>query len=324
MNWFRDIQGAINYIENNLFKNIGVEDVAKHLNYSTSHFQKMFLVGIGLSISEYLKNRRLSVAGQELKNSKSKVIDVALKYGYETSESFTRAFARFHGFNPSKIHSSENRLKYFNPLTIQINIQGGFIMSENLISNVEKIVKTIEYKGVIFEVVERPDVIWVGCVDYATNNGDEPNIDKTLKRYREELIEVPKQDLINPGWSASISINYSCDDKPSGIMFAQETYSNEQDERYDLVTQSGGLWLRTGSNEESDNALLGRGSMGLWEYFGILESVAEENGYAQNPDVHMQIEYHCHAEYDTPPHTSFAYIPIVAEQFTPRSNADYA
>jgi hypothetical protein len=172
-------------------------------------------------------------------------------------------------------------------------------------------VQTITYKGVEFEIIERPDVIWVGCVDYANNNSDESDIGNTLKRYREELIEVPKQELINSGWSASLSINYGCDDKPCGIMFAQETYSNKQDKRYDLFTQPCGLWLRVSITAETDASLLGRGSHGSWEYFGVLNTVAEENGYKQNPDVHIQVEYHYHAEYDTPPHTNFAYIPIL-------------
>ena len=232
MKWIGEAQKAIHYIENNLFEGITVDDVANHLSYSNNHLQKMFLVAVGLSVTEYIKYRRLSVAGQELADAKSKVVDVALKYGYEAPESFTRAFTRFHGFSPSKIHVSENHLKCFNPLSIQVNITGGFIMSKKLTSNVETLVKTILYKGAEFEIIKRPDVIWVGCVDYATNNNDESDIEKTLRRYREELIEIPKHDLVNPGWSASLSLNYDNNDEPCGIMFAQETYSDKQDERY--------------------------------------------------------------------------------------------
>jgi hypothetical protein len=178
---------------------------------------------------------------------------------------------------------------------------------------VEKLVETLTYKGVEFEVVERPDVIWVGCVDYAVNNIDESDIGATLKRYREELINVTKQDLIDPDWSAALSINYCCDEKPCGIMFAQETYSNKQDERYDLFTQPEGLWLRV-KNDKSAAALLGKESAETHEYFSgerkILRAVAEANGYKQNPDILVEIEYHCHAEYGNPTHTNYAYIPI--------------
>lgn len=156
---------------------------------------------------------------------------------------------------------------------------------------VEKIVQTITYKGVEFEVVERPDVIWVGCVAYADNNSDPafPDDDmKLLKRYQ-SLIDVPKQDLINPNWSASISINYYTNDKPSGIMFAQETYSDKQDKRYDLFTQPGGLWIRL-LNDKSAAALLGKKNPASYEYYTeaqIMQNAAKENSYMQNPDVHV-------------------------------------
>ncbi|HML48751.1 MAG TPA: hypothetical protein PKE04_18575 [Clostridia bacterium] len=176
---------------------------------------------------------------------------------------------------------------------------------------VEKHIQTLLYKGVELEVVERPDVLWVGCVDYADNDRDESDIGATLKRYREELIDIPKRELINPDWGAALSINYDCGDKPCGIMFAQETYTSDQDGRYELFTQPGGLWLRI-RNDKNAAALLGKESAAPYEYFAgqVLQNAAKENGYEQNPEVHVQVEYHCHAEYETPPHTSYAYIPI--------------
>lgn len=183
-----------------------------------------------------------------------------------------------------------------------------------LIHPIEKLIKTISFKGVEFEIVERPDVIWVGCVDYSNNNTDESDITSTLKRYREELINITKNDLINPGWSAAISINYTCSDKPCGIMFAMETYSDKQDKRYDLFTQPGGLWLRI-LNDNKAAALLGKENVQPFEYFAearILQNAAKENGYIQNPNVHVQVEYHCHDEYNNPPHSNYAYIPIIS------------
>jgi hypothetical protein len=178
---------------------------------------------------------------------------------------------------------------------------------------IEKPVKTIAYRGVEMQVVERPDVIWVGCVDYAPDNSGESDIAATLKRYREELIDIQKRAEINPDWSAALSINYTCPDRPCGIMFAQETYSAEQDGRYDLFTQPGGLWLKL-KNDRRAAALLGKESAAPFEYFAeprIMQNAALENGYMQNPDVHIQVEYHCHAEYGTPPHTNYAYIPVI-------------
>ena len=173
---------------------------------------------------------------------------------------------------------------------------------------IEKTVETITYKGVEFEVVERPDVIWVGSVDYAENNSDEPNIEATHKRHYTELGGVEKKDLINPDFTGVLSINYTRDDKPNGLMFAQETSSDKQDERYEQLTETGGLWLRVKLSAESDNALLGRGNHGPWEYYGPLESAAKSKGYIQNPDIDMSFEY-SHNSGNGP---IYVYIPIRA------------
>ncbi|MCL2373283.1 MAG: hypothetical protein FWC78_07755 [Defluviitaleaceae bacterium] len=178
---------------------------------------------------------------------------------------------------------------------------------------IEKLVKTITYKGVEFEVVERPDVIWVGCADYAGNNSDESDTDATRNRYYKELSDVAKKDLINPDYAAGISMNYARDDKPCGMMVAQETYSSEQDGRYELFTETAGLWLRVQINEESDNALFGRGNHGMWEYYAEddapIQSAAKSGGYIQNPDVDIVFEYY-HNSWNGP---NYVYIPIGAE-----------
>jgi hypothetical protein len=191
-----------------------------------------------------------------------------------------------------------------------------------LIHPVEKLIHTIIYKGVDFEVVERPDVFWVGSVDYAKNNADESDIDATLKRFQSLSESAPKNEIMNSGWSAALSINYSSNGKPKGIMFANESYTDKQDERYDILTQPGGLWLRVRNDENAAAQFFGYEKSkpfnpweyGPYKYFAgddaPLQSAAIENGYEQNPDVHLQIEYHCHDEYSTPPHTNYAYIPI--------------
>jgi len=184
---------------------------------------------------------------------------------------------------------------------------------------VEKLVELIRYKGVEFEVVQRPDVLWVGCVDYAENNTDESDIQGTLKRFQALTKDFDEgqdtRERMCPDWSAALSINYSCKDKPCGIMFANETWSAQQDERFDVFTQPGGLWLRVRNDKKAARKLLGKKKAEPYEYFAraqALQKAAEANGYRQNPDVHVQVEYHCHAEYGQKNHSNYAYIPIVA------------
>lgn len=176
---------------------------------------------------------------------------------------------------------------------------------------IEKLNQLLFYKGVEFELVERRDVMWVGCVDYAANNVDESDIGGTLRRFQELIGSIPINEKINPDWSATLSFNYNCNDKPCGIMFGNESYTDKQDERYDIYTQPGGLWLRVRGNDHNSKALLNKDRAELYEFFSALREAAKENGYIQNPDVCVDVEYHCHAEYSTPPHTCYAYISVV-------------
>ena len=182
---------------------------------------------------------------------------------------------------------------------------------------IEKLIATLTYKGVSFELVERPDVLWVGCVDYASNNTDESDIGATLKRFQALVQEAPIQHRINPDWSAALSINYTTSEKPCGIMFANECHAGEQDPRYDIVTQSGGLWLRVRNDKTAAKLLFDKESAEPWQFFAgntaPLQSAALENGYIQNMEIAMQIEYHCHAEYSQPEHSNYAYIPVIKQ-----------
>lgn len=101
MEWIQSIIKAIHYIENNLKNKITVEDVSKQIYASDSHFQRIFSAVTGITIGEYIRNRRLSMAGLDLLLENNKILDIAMRYHYNTSESFSKAFTRFHGFPPS-------------------------------------------------------------------------------------------------------------------------------------------------------------------------------------------------------------------------------
>lgn len=139
MTWMNDTQKALRYIENNLLDDLNPDDVANHIYASGSHFQRVFGIVTGFSVAEYIRMRKLSMAGQELRSGGCKVVDAALKYGYDSPESFAKAFSRFHGMTPSEAKNGDKALKTFAPLTMEINIKGGFVMSRKLIPNVEKL-----------------------------------------------------------------------------------------------------------------------------------------------------------------------------------------
>ena len=98
MDWVKTINNAIAYMENHLTDDITLADMAKSVNISAFHFQRAFSLLTGMTPAEYIRKRRLSQAGAEIANGSERVIDIAMKYGYNSPESFTKAFIRFHGF----------------------------------------------------------------------------------------------------------------------------------------------------------------------------------------------------------------------------------
>ena len=131
MNWVETLNRAIDYIEDNLLDDISISEIARHVYISNEHLQRGFSALADLTISEYIRNRRLSLAGLELTHKDVRVIDVAMKYGYETSESFSKAFNRFHGFAPSVARQNSINLKSYSRLIIKIIMEGGTIGLQN-------------------------------------------------------------------------------------------------------------------------------------------------------------------------------------------------
>ena len=129
MDWITGMQKAIDYIEANLTEEIDYEKVAAESFSSSYHFQRVFSILCGYTMGEYIRLRRLTLAGAELAAGKEKVIDVALKYGYDSPDSFAKAFQKFHGITPSQASSNGQMLKSFSRLTIKISLEGGSTMN---------------------------------------------------------------------------------------------------------------------------------------------------------------------------------------------------
>ncbi|MBQ8883326.1 MAG: AraC family transcriptional regulator [Oscillospiraceae bacterium] len=132
-NWTENIQKAIQYIEENLTEAIDVNDIASKAYVSPFYFQKIFNVLCGFTVGEYIRNRRLTLAGEELSKADAKVIDVALKYGYDSPDSFTRAFTKFHGISPSAAKEKGAAIKSFAPIRIKLTLEGGTIMEYRIV-----------------------------------------------------------------------------------------------------------------------------------------------------------------------------------------------
>ncbi|MBQ2964343.1 MAG: AraC family transcriptional regulator [Clostridia bacterium] len=128
MDWIIGIQRAVDYIENNLTETIDYEEAAKQCYSSSYHFQRVFSILCGFTLGEYIRNRRLTLAGRELATTNAKVIDVAMKYGYESPDSFSKAFHKFHGILPSQAKNNGSNLKSFSRLVLKFSLEGGTTM----------------------------------------------------------------------------------------------------------------------------------------------------------------------------------------------------
>lgn len=127
MEWIQSINKAIEYMENHLTEDIRCEEVAGYVHISVFHFQRTFNLLTGMTVGEYIRKRRLSLAGEELTKQDAKVLDVALKYAYHSPESFAKAFTRFHRITPGQAKKG-GELKSFNKLVVKISVEGGTIM----------------------------------------------------------------------------------------------------------------------------------------------------------------------------------------------------
>lgn len=125
MDWLESIRKSIDYMEAHLLTLQGAKEVADAVYLSHFYLQKGFKVMTGYSCAEYIRNRRLYLAALDIIAGREKLIDLAFKYGYETPESFSRAFSRFHGATPAQVKASPARLRVFLPLKIKVTVQGG-------------------------------------------------------------------------------------------------------------------------------------------------------------------------------------------------------
>lgn len=131
--WTQGIQNAVEYIEKNLTEELDIAEIAEKAYVSPFYFQKIFSVLCGFTVGEYIRSRRLALAAEELSASEAKVIDVALKYGYDSPDSFTRAFTRFHGITPSAAKEKGAAIKSFAPVRIKLTLEGGTMMEYRIV-----------------------------------------------------------------------------------------------------------------------------------------------------------------------------------------------
>ncbi|MBT2668335.1 MULTISPECIES: AraC family transcriptional regulator [Bacillaceae] len=192
MDLLKNMNGAIKFIEENLTNEIDFKEVARLAYCSEYHFKRMFSFLAGISLSEYIRRRRLTLAAFELKENSIKVIDIAIKYGYSSPDSFARAFQHLHGITPSEARSNGHSLKAYPPMSFQLSIKGGSEMNYR-----------IEEKEAfhIIGIKKRVPIIF---------NGVNPEIASMWKSLDEKTInELKNLSNVEPLGLLSASANFS-------------------------------------------------------------------------------------------------------------------
>ena len=169
MDWIKAVEEAIEYIEENITEELSIAGIASKVNLSAFYFQKGFAMLCGYTVGEYIRMRRLSLAGSELLSTDVKVIDLAVKYGYDSSDSFTKAFTRFHGSTPTDVRKNRAALKSFARLHIKLSLEGGSVMEyrieEKAAFKVMGISRVFSYESANTDIPKYWDEVYIGAAE---------------------------------------------------------------------------------------------------------------------------------------------------------------
>ncbi|MDR1160243.1 MAG: AraC family transcriptional regulator [Syntrophomonadaceae bacterium] len=191
MNMLKQFNDAMAYIENNLVDGVDAAHISKIAGCSEYHFRRVFSFLAGMPLGEYIRRRKLSLAGTLLQSEKEKVIDVAVKLGYETPEAFSRAFQTMHGINPSQAKKENVALKAFPPMTFQLTIIGGIEMD--------------------YRIIEKDAFSIIGFKKKITAQfkGVNPQMDTLIQRLTPDIItELKDMGDIEPKGMLNVSTNF--------------------------------------------------------------------------------------------------------------------
>lgn len=192
MDMLKGLNGALAYIEENLTEEIEFKEAARRACCSEYHLTRMFSFLAGVTLSEYIRRRRLTLAAFELQNSGMKVIDAAVKYGYNSPDSFARAFQGLHGMTPSEARKPGQLFKAYPRLTFQLTVQGG--------------------EAMIYRIVEKDAFRIVGLMKRVpiVFNGVNPEIAAMWQSLNGELIqELKSLSNVEPSGLISASVHFS-------------------------------------------------------------------------------------------------------------------
>jgi len=272
------IQQAICYMEEHICEDINYADVAKSVHMSSYDFHRTFSFIAGMTANEYIRKRRLTLAAQELQTTDISVLDVAYKYGYESPESFSKAFSRFHGSNPRRAKKNGAKLHLFNPLVIKIIFEGGSIMDYRL-EHRERLKLIALTRSFPNEIVNDDDDhsipdFWTEC--------SEKNLIQPMRLLRTE----GKRDLY--GFCGPVKESETHFIYGIGVLIDEDTDISQLDR---LIKEGYGIWETNPADYAvfkcfgSDGNCLGE----TWSKF--YKEFVPQTGYTQTDEIDFEIYF---------------------------------
>lgn len=170
MEWVQGMNEAVNYIEEHILEEPDLNELGKLAGCSAHHFQRIFTYIGGITLTECLRKRRMSLAAVDLKDENAKIIDVALKYGYDSPTAFSRAFQTIHGISPSQARDGSVSLKAFPPLVFQMTVRGTQEMNYRIEKKdvIRVIGKRIPLRPTLEENFQITPKFWADCAKDGT------------------------------------------------------------------------------------------------------------------------------------------------------------
>jgi AraC family transcriptional regulator len=292
MNYREDIETCVEYIEEHIKENITMEEVASQIGYSLYHFSRVFSLCKGISVMEYIRNRRLSLAATQLFQGK-KIIDIAFDYGFETPSGFAKSFRKAFGYSPTQYMK---RMAGYAETKTTLEI-GGYIMNA-------VIVKRPEFK-----------VAGYGIKTNITGNTYTKDVASFWSNYDGENLESKMYEILNPKKHGEVGLCVPLSEDGNAIYLlgvSVEDFSKVEEDMLTVVVPEAEYAVFTTPPVDTTNDMeqneFAKIIASTWKY--VFEEWFKDSGYVYD-ESKLDFEYYderCHHRQDT---VMDIYVPVV-------------
>lgn len=232
MEWVERLNQSIKYIEEQLTGEIDYEQLGRIACCSAYHYQRMFTYMAGISLAEYIRRRKMSLAAVDLQSGKERVIDIAEKYGYQSPTAFNRAFQSFHGIAPSSVKNEGTSVRSFSPIIFQITVKGATKMNYRI--ETKESFRIIGVSRPLEKEIENNFMVVPGMWQNAVTDG-------TVQKLA-ALMDTPPMGLLG------VSV---CNDEEQWKYFiaVSSTKTNDEFEEYLIPASTWAIFSGSGTNQ---------------------------------------------------------------------------